>query len=437
MIPRYTRPEMERVFSDETRYAHWLRVEIALVEAIEERGIAPRGTAETIRRTARVDAARVDAIERKVHHDVIAFLTAVGESLGEEKRWLHYGLTSSDLVDSALALMLRDAGDVLRAGIERVRAVARDLAERHRTTLAIGRTHGVHAEPIVFGLKPLVWYAELTRQLARFDAARETVRVGQMSGAVGTCAHLPPEIEADALARVGLTPAPVSTQVIQRDRHAEFLTALANLGGTLEKIATEIRHLQRTEVLEAEEPFAEGQKGSSAMPHKRNPVRCERIAGLARLLRGYAVSGLENIALWHERDITHSSVERVILPDACATADFMLAETAFVLEGMVVYPSRMRANLESTGGLVYSQRVLLRLVEAGLTREEAYRIVQTHALAAWGGDGVFLDRIARDPSVAERIPATELAGLFDPSFYLRHVDALYARVLRTADAAHA
>jgi adenylosuccinate lyase len=437
MIARYTRPEMGRVFADESRYAVWLRVEIALVEALEEEGMAPRGAAEAIRTRARVDVARIEAIESDVHHDVIAFLTAVAEHLGEEKRWLHYGLTSSDLVDTALALTLQDAGDRLAAGVDAVRALARDLAVKHRATLAVGRTHGVHAEPTAFGLKPLVWYAELTRQRARLDAARESMRVGQMSGAVGTCAHLAPSIEASALARLGLRPAPVSTQVIQRDRHAEFVSALANLGGTLEKIATEIRHLQRTEVLEAEEPFSEGQKGSSAMPHKRNPVRCERIAGLARLLRGYATAALENIALWHERDITHSSVERVILPDACIIADFMLAETAYVLGKMTVYPERMRANLESTGGLVYSQRVLLRLVEAGLTRDEAYRIVQGHALAAWKGDGIFRERIARDPDVQRRISAVELAELFDPSFYLRNVNALYARVLGAGELAHA
>jgi adenylosuccinate lyase len=429
VIARYSRERMARLFSDEARFATWLSVELALVETLEHAGIAPRGTAVAIRRDATIDLARIAAIEAEVQHDVIAFLTAAGEHLGDEKRWLHYGLTSTDLVDTAQALTLRAAGEILLADVAELRAILRRLALRYHDTPAIGRTHGVHAEPTVFGLKPLLWYAELGRHDERLRAALARLAVGQMSGAVGTCAHLAPEWEADALARLGLAPAPVSTQVLQRDRHAEFVCALANLGGTLEKIATEIRHLQRTEVLEVEEPFAVGQKGSSAMPHKRNPVACERVAGLARLLRGYATTALEDIALWHERDISHSSVERVILPDACLVTDFMLAEMTRVLDGLVVYPERMQANLERTGGLIYSQRLLLLLVERGMSREEAYALVQRHALAAWAGEGRFIERIASDEAVRARAPREEIAALFDPAYYFRNVPAIYDRVL--------
>ena len=441
MISRYTRAAMARVFAEDTRFAHWLAVEIALVEALEEAGIAPRGAAATIRTTAVLDLERIVAIEETVHHDVIAFLTQIGEGLGDEKRWLHFGITSSDLVDTAQALQLRDAGRLIVDGVRGLRAVCRRRADEWRDLPTIGRSHGIHGEPTSFGLKPLLWYAELERQERRLTAALDDLAVGQMSGAVGSCAHLAPAIEAAALARLGLTAAPVSTQVLQRDRHAAFLAVLANLGGTLEKIAVEIRHLQRTEVLEAAEPFKAGQKGSSAMPHKRNPVDCERVSGLARLLRSYAMAGFENQALWHERDISHSSVERVIFPDACILADFMLAEITHVLDGLEIFPARVTANLELTGGLVYSQRVLLLLVERGMTREAAYALVQAHALAAWGdyergGRGAggeaprsFLERLAADAAVAALVPRPDLAALFDPAYYLRHVPLLYDRVL--------
>ncbi len=441
MIPRYSRDAMARVFAEDTRFAYWLDVEIALVEALEDAGIAPRGAAAAIRAGVRVDPARIAVIEETTHHDVIAFLTQIGEGLGDEKRWIHFGITSSDLVDTAQALQLRDAGRLLLDGVAAVRAACRRRAEEWRDLPTIGRSHGIHGEPTSFGLKPLLWYAELGRQETRLRAALDDLAVGQMSGAVGSCAHLEPAIESAALARLGLAAAPVSTQVLQRDRHAALLAALANLGGTLEKIAIEIRHLQRTEVLEAAEPFKQGQKGSSAMPHKRNPVDCERISGLARLLRSYAMAAFENQALWHERDISHSSVERVIFPDACLAADFMLAETCKVVDGFDVFPARVRANLELTGGLVYSQRVLLALVERGMTREAAYAIVQRHALAAWGdyerggrGEGdaparSFLERLSGDAEVTALVPRPDLAALFDPTYYLRHVPQLYARVL--------
>ncbi len=441
MIPRYSRAAMARVFAEDTRFAHWLEVELALVAALEDAGVAPRGAAETIRAGVVIDPARIAAIEETVHHDVIAFLTQIGERLGDEKRWIHYGITSSDLVDTAQALQLREAGGLLLDGVRGLRAVCRRRAEELRELPTIGRSHGIHGEPTSFGLKPLLWYAELGRQERRLTAALEDLAVGQMSGAVGSCAHLEPEMEAAALGKLGLTAAPVSTQVLQRDRHAALLAALANLGGTLEKIAVEIRHLQRTEVLEVAEPFKPGQKGSSAMPHKRNPVDSERISGLARLLRSYAMAAFENQALWHERDISHSSVERVIFPDACLTADFMLAEMTQLLDGLEIFPARVAANLALTGGLVYSQRVLLRLVERGMTREAAYAVVQRHALEAWGdyergGHGPggaaprsFFERLAADEAVTALVPRPDLAVLFEPSYYLRHVPQLFDRVL--------
>jgi len=428
MIDRYCRPEMQEVWSDARRLALWLDVELAVTEARESGSNAvPRGTSERIRKSARIDPARMLAIEAEVHQDVIAFLSMLAESTGDDARHVHVGMTSSDLVDTALALQIQQAGGVLAGSLARLRPAAWTLAQRHRKTPMVGRSHGVHAEPITFGLKCLVWSEELGRALDRLQAALAECAFGKFSGAMGTLAHLDAEVETRALARLGLEPEPVANQVVQRDRHAALGGALAVLGGTMDKIAVEIRHLMRTEVREAEEPFRERQKGSSAMPHKRNPVRCERVSGLARLLRGYAQALFEDQALWHERDISHSSVERVALPDAFLVADFMAHELAEVLEGLRVNEARMRANLEAGGGLVHSQRVLLALVEAGLARDQAYALVQRHALAAADGGTPFWDALAADPVVRERLGPDLLAACFDLEYHLRSVDAIFAR----------
>jgi adenylosuccinate lyase len=419
---------MGRLWSDEARYAKWLAVELAVCDAHARRGTIPADAAQRIRRTARVDAGRIAEIETRVRHDVIAFLTSVEEAIGEDSRFVHVGLTSSDVVDTALALTLVEAADRLLAGVDRLRDVLGGLARRHRDTLMVGRTHGVHAEPTTFGLKVAVWYAEAGRNRERLARARETVRVGKISGAVGTFAHVPPDVEAEVCRALGLEPAPVSTQVVQRDRHAEFVTTCAIVAGSLEKIATEIRSLQRTEILELEEPFGEGQKGSSAMPHKRNPVSCEQVTGLSRMLRAYAGAALEDIALWHERDISHSSVERIVLPDATVLLDYMLAQTVRILEGLVVDADRMRENLERSHGLVYSQRVLLALAEAGLPRQTAYEIVQRAAMRAWRERRPFLECLAEEPEVTRRLGAEALKACFDPAWYLRHVDAVLHRL---------
>ncbi len=427
MIERYRRPEMAKVWSDEHRLELWLDVELAATAAREARDEVPRGTTDRIRAQAHLDLDRMQALEAEVHHDVIAFLSMVAETAGDDARHLHVGMTSSDLVDSALACQLQEAGRVLADGVRRVRRAAWALAQAHRRTVMVGRTHGVHAEPITFGLKCLVWSEELGRGLDRLETALGECAIGKLSGAVGTLAHLDPELENAALTSLGLAPEPVANQVVQRDRHAALLASLALLGGTFEKIALEIRHLMRTEVREAEEPFTERQKGSSAMPHKRNPVRCERVCGLARLLRGYAIAGFEDQALWHERDISHSSVERVVLADAFLVADFMAHDLAWVLEGLRVHPERMRANLDAGGGLVYSQRVLLALTAGGLVRDEAYRVVQRHALAAADGGPEFRTALAADPAVTAVLDPAALAACFDPAHFLRHVDAIYAR----------
>jgi adenylosuccinate lyase len=429
MIPRYSRPEMSALFTDEARYRTWLEVELCACAAMERSGEVPAGTAARVRARAKVDPRRVDELEATLRHDVIAFLTAVQETAGEDARHLHKGMTSSDLVDTALALTLTRAADLLLAETKRLREAARSLALRHKDTVMVGRTHGVHAEPITFGLKVLVWYEELGRAIERLTRARTSIAVGKLSGAVGTHAHLSPELEEEVLRGLGLRPEPAATQVVQRDRHAELLQSIALLGASLEKIATEIRHLQRTEVLEAEEPFREGQKGSSAMPHKRNPVHCERIAGLARILRGNAQVGLENVALWNERDISHSSAERVVLPDSFLACDFMVAQAREVLEGLNVYPDRMRANLEITRGLIYSQRVLLALVDAGLSREAAYALVQRHSMAAWKGGADLESRLAQDPDVTRILSPAKLHASFDPSHFVRHVNRIFERVL--------
>jgi adenylosuccinate lyase len=428
MIERYSRPEMARIWSQEAKYDNWLRVELAVCEVYARRGVIPGEALNRIKAHAKVDRDRIDEIELTTRHDVIAFLTNLEESIGADSRYVHIGMTSSDVLDTALALSLQQASALILAGLERLRAALRALALAHKTTLCVGRSHGIHAEPMTFGLKAALWYAEAGRNLERMRRAREAVRVGKISGAVGTFAHIDPDVEEEACHLLGLEPAPISSQIVQRDRHAEYMGTLAVIAASLEKIAVEVRALQRTEVGEVEEPFAEGQKGSSAMPHKRNPVSSENVTGLARLIRANAGAALENVALWHERDISHSSVERVILPDSTILLDYMLNRYAGVLEGLRVYPERMRENMERSFGLMYSQRVLLRLTEAGLPRQPAYEIVQRNAMRAWTERRSFRELLGADPEVTARLDAAALAECFDPAWYLRNVDAIYRRL---------
>jgi adenylosuccinate lyase len=384
---------------------------------------------ETIRERASFDVGRIATLDAAVGHDVIAFVTSVAERIGPAGRWVHYGLTSSDVVDTAQALRTVRAADLLVQGLERLQGVLRRRALEHRRTLIVGRTHGIHAEPYTLGLKFVGWYAEAARNVERLRVAREEMRVGKISGALGTYAHLGPEIEASALARLGLEVEPIATQVVPRDRHAAFLAALALVASALDRIATEVRHLQRSDVREVEEPFRRGQKGSSAMPHKRNPVGCENISGLARIVRSHVQAALENVPLWHERDISHSSVERVILPDATILCDYMLDRMTGILDGLLVYPERMRANMALTRGLIYSQAVLLALTESGMARDAAYALVQRHATRTWSGEGEFRELLAADPELARALDPVRLADCFDPERYLRHVDRIYQRVL--------
>jgi adenylosuccinate lyase len=417
---------MSRVWSEEAKLEQWLAVELAVLDAWADVGTVPTASAHAVRERARVPSpAQVAERERVTNHDVAAFVDAVSADLGADGRWFHYGLTSSDVLDTALSLTVQRAGELILAGIDRASKATLAHAEEHRGTITIGRTHGVHAEPTTFGLKLLGWVFQLERDRERLERALAGLRVGKLSGAVGTYATTTPEVERIACERLGLMPAPSSTQILQRDRHAELLSTLAILASSLDRFALEIRHLARTEVREVEEPFASGQKGSSAMPHKRNPIVAERICGLARLVRGYASVGLENVALWHERDISHSSAERVVLPDAFLAADYMLGRFAWLVEGLVVRPERMRANLEATGGLFFSQRLLLALVESGLEREEAYRTVQRHAMRAWDEGLDFRDLVRSDPQIASRV---DLDGVFELLAYTRHVDAVFARV---------
>jgi adenylosuccinate lyase len=427
MIERYTRPAMGRLWSEESKYAGWLRVELAVCEAYARRGRIPAAAMARLRVTARVDVARILEIQQRVKHEMIAFLTSLEEQLGADSRFVHIGLTTNDVWDTALALQLREAADLLLAGQTRLRAALRALAVRYKDTVIAGRTHGVHAEPTTFGLKVAVWYVEAGRNLERLQRARAAVAVGKLSGAVGTFAHVEPEIEAEVCHELALEVEPVSTQIVQRDRHAEFSAALAIAAASLEKIALEVRGLQRTEILEAQEPFGEGQKGSSAMPHKRNPELAERVCGLARLLRTNALAAVENVALWHERDISHSSVERVILPDSTILLDYLLDLTAFIVEGLEVDPGRMAENLERSHGLVYSQRVLLKLTDSGLPRQVAYEIVQRSSLRAWKERRSFYELLAADSDVTDRLSAADLKACFDPGWYLRHVDEIYRR----------
>jgi adenylosuccinate lyase len=419
---------MARVWSQDAKYEKWLDVELAVAEAYVKRGVVPSDAFQRIKAKARIDARRIDEIEARVRHDVIAFLTSLEELIGEDSRFVHIGLTSSDVVDTALALQLQEAAGLLLQGLEGLREVLKALALRHRETLMVGRTHGVHAEPTTFGLKMAVFYAEAGRNLLRLERAREAVRVGKLSGAVGTFAHTDPALEEEVVRVLGLEPAPVSTQVIQRDRHAEWMATLAIIATSLEKIATEVRGLQRTEILEVEEPFAEGQKGSSAMPHKRNPVSSEQISGLARVVRANAQAALENVALWHERDISHSSVERVIIPDSAILVDYLIHQMVRILSGLQVYPDRMRENLDRSHGLIYSQRVLLGLTERGLKRQEAYELVQRHAMRAWRERRSFQELCQEDPAITRHLTGDELKACFDPAWFLRHLDAIYRRL---------
>jgi adenylosuccinate lyase len=429
MIARYTRPAMAAIWSEQRKYENWLRVEIAATTALARAGVVPSSAVEALQQRASFTIERIHEIEAETRHDVLAFTTAVAEAVGADSRWLHYGLTSTDVVDTAQGLAFVQASALIREGIVRFRDVLRKRAVEFQHTPTIGRTHGVHAEPTTFGMKLLLWYAEMGRNLLRFDAAAEDMRVGKISGAVGAFGKLKPEHEAAILAELGLKPALISTQVLQRDRHAAYVTTLAVLASTLDKIALEIRHLQRTEVREAEEFFSAGQKGSSAMPHKRNPITSENICGLARVIRGNAQVALENVALWHERDISHSSAERVILPDTTILADYLLDRTATLIERLLVYPARMLKNLESTNGLVFSGQLLIDLAAAGMSREDAYRLVQGHAMDAWTNDLNFRTLIEADPEINQRMPPETIAAAFDVRRQLTNIDEVFERVL--------
>ena len=435
MIPRYTRPEMARIWSDENRFRTWLAVEVAATETLAAAGIVPKEAANAIHSRADFSVERIFQIEAEVKHDVIAFTTAVAEIVGPHARWFHYGLTSNDVVDTAQALLIQQASSQIAGDLELLAEVLERRAFEFKDTPMIGRTHGIHAEPITFGFKIANWYSETQRNIARFKAAAEDLRVGKFSGAVGTFAHLTPELEEKICARLGLKAAAISSQVIQRDRHAQYLATLATIASTLDKIATEIRHLQRTEVREAEEYFSEKQKGSSAMPHKRNPVSSEQIYGLARVVRANAQAGFENVTLWHERDISHSSAERIIIPDSTTLADYLLNKTANLIETMFVYPERMLANLESTRGLVFSGQLLLDLVESGVSREDAYRLVQNHAMRAWREGLDFHDLVVNDPTIRGRVPRAKIERAFDLKRQLKNIDKIFARVFpnKTAD----
>ena len=427
MIERYTRPQMKRVWSDESKFAKWLEVEIAVCEAWAELDVIPREAVPKIK-LARLNLKRMGEILKEPHHDMTAFLASVSESLGDESRFIHLGLTSSDVIDTALSLQLVEATEILDQDIKELVAVLAQKAIKHKYTAMIGRTHGIHAEPISFGLKLALWVEETKRNRQRLSEAKKAIAVGKISGAVGTYATLSPAVEEKACAKLKLVPAPASSQILQRDRHAQLTTTLAITASSLEKFATEIRSLQRTESQEVEEPFSAGQTGSSAMPHKRNPELCERVCGLARLVRGYALTSMENIALWHERDISHSSTERIILPDSCTILDYSLALFTSVMKGLQVYPQRMKRNIGLTKGLIFSQRVMLALIDKGLSRQKAYELVQRNAMKAWKGRRNFLSLLKADPEVTATLPPEELEPLFDPQYYLRYIDEIFQRL---------
>ncbi|RJQ45124.1 MAG: adenylosuccinate lyase [Nitrospiraceae bacterium] len=428
MIPRYTRPEMAKIWEPENKYQKWLDVELAACEAWASLGEIPKKSLATIKKKAKFTISRIDTIEKTVKHDVIAFLTSVAEHVGPDSRFIHKGLTSSDIVDTALALQMREASDIIIKDIKELLRVLKSGALKYKNTLRMGRSHGIHAEPTTFGLMFALWHEEMKRNLSRIEAAKKAISCGKLSGPVGTFSNVPPFIEQHVCKKLRLSPAPVSTQIIQRDRHAEYMNALAITAATIEKIAVEIRHLQRTEVLEAEEPFEKGQKGSSAMPHKRNPVGSENLSGLARVVRSHALAAMENIALWHERDISHSSVERIILPDSTILLDYMLARLTGILRGLHVYPDRMMENIEKSFGLFCSQRVLLRLTEKGLSRENAYQLVQKNAMQSWQEKKDFRETLKGDPKIMQYLPGNELDKIFDLKYYTKNVDYIFKRV---------
>jgi adenylosuccinate lyase len=428
MISRYTRPQMGRIWETENRFAKWLDVEIAACEAMAEQGLVPQKALKNIKKKARFDVDRILEIEEKTKHDIIAFLTNVEEHVGPDSRFIHMGLTSSDILDTSFAMLLKEAVALIIEDVQGFMAVIKVRAFEHKNTVMIGRSHGIHAEPITFGLKLAVWYAEMNRNLKRLEAALDTISYGKLSGAVGTFANVSPAVEASACKKLGLKPAEISTQILQRDRHAEYFTALAILAGTMEKIAVEIRHLQRTEVLEAEEPFEKGQKGSSAMPHKKNPIGCENIAGLARLVRSNALAAMENMALWHERDISHSSVERVIGPDSTILIDYMLHRLSRIVKNLVVYPNHMTENLNKMKGLIYSQQVLLKLADRGLERQEAYEMVQRNALKVWETGREFQSLLLQDKEIRKHLKKEEITEIFSLEYHLKHVEDIFQRV---------
>lgn len=428
MISRYTRPEMGRIWSEKNSFQKWLDVEILAAEALAHMGKVPKSAIARIKKKARFNVDRIREIEREVKHEMIAFLTCVAESIGDDARFLHVGMTSSDVMDTAMAIQLKEASAILLQDVRELMRILRRQANKHKWTVMIGRTHGVHAEPITFGLKLALWYQEMTRNLARLEKAVDDISVGQISGAVGTFAQISPKVESYVCRKSGLKPAPISNQIIQRDRHAYYFTTLAVIASSLEKFAVEVRHLQRTEVQEAEEPFTQGQKGSSAMPHKRNPILCENVSGLARLMRSYATAALENVPLWHERDISHSSVERVIVPDATIIMDFMLHRMIYVLGNLCVYPENMLRNLAKSGGAVFSERVLLALVDKGIARDAAYRMVQRHALKVGREDGDLKKELLQDAEIGRYLPAAEIEAIWGVKHHLAHVNFLFRRV---------
>ena len=428
MIPRYTRPEMGRIWEDENRYSKWLEVEIAACEAMAQEGLVPEEALRNIKEKAAFSVERILEIEEQTKHDVIAFLTNLEEHIGPDSRYIHLGLTSSDILDTSFALLLKEAMERIIVGAKEFMEVIKRRAMEHKYTPMIGRSHGIHAEPITFGLKLAVWYEEMKRNLHRLEDALEMVSYGKISGAVGTFANVSPKVEAYVCEKLGLKPAPISTQIIQRDRHAQYFATLAILAGTLEKIAVEIRHLQRTEVLEAEEPFSKGQKGSSAMPHKKNPIGCENISGLARVVRSNALAAMENMPLWHERDISHSSVERVIAPDSTILIDYMMNRLKGIIDGLVVHPENMARNMEITRGLVFSQQVLMKLAEKGIERQKAYVMVQRNALRVWEGGGSFKELILKDQEIMQYLYKSEVEEIFDIRYHLKHVDEIFERV---------
>ena len=428
MIPRYQRPQMAALWTDDAKWERWLAVEIAVVNAWADEGVVPRGDAELIAANASFDTAKIDEYQIAIHHDTHAFLKSVADSLGPESRWVHHGLTTNDVWDTASALQMRDAAALLEDDLAALHDAVLEQAIKHKHAVCIGRTHGIHAEPTTFGLKLASWVDELRRHQRRLADAKAEIAVGKISGAVGTHATVPPWVEERVCKELGLGVEAISTQVVQRDRHAHFIAVLAGVAASLERFATEIRHLQRTEVGEAQEPFAEGQAGSSAMPHKKNPEKCERVCGLARTIRANAMTAFENVALWHERDISHSSAERVLIPDACQALDYILDLFTWVMRGLVVNEEQMRRNIDASHGLVYSQRVLLALTEAGMDREQAYRKVQKHALEAWDTQTPFRPKIESDPEIAAHLKPNQIDGLFDPSYFVQHVEASFERL---------